>query len=168
MSAAPSRIRLSDRLLRQAHVTLALRLSVKSLPQRLTINRVCRLAPITEPLLLPSTRRKSGPFAPRTLLRFVTTTGLSATPRGRACSSPSSRCGPRATTAWGFPCSVSFLFHACRRHYPGGSTRMLSLSRPVTAALPKCQMGRLPQRSFSGPAQRSLAFRPARSLDHPW
>ena len=68
---------------------------------------------------------------------------------------------------WGFPCSVSFLFHACRRHYPGGTTRMLSLSCPVTAALPKCRMGRLPQRSFSGPVQRSLTFRPARSLDHP-
>ena len=28
----------------------------------------------------------------------------------------------RATTSlhWGFPCSDDFLFHACRRHYPGG------------------------------------------------
>ena len=29
----------------------------------------------------------------------------------------------RATTSlhWGFPCSDDFLFHACRRHYPGGT-----------------------------------------------
>jgi hypothetical protein len=31
----------------------------------------------------------------------------------------------RATTSrhWGFPCSDDFLFHACRRHYPGGTAR---------------------------------------------
>ena len=31
----------------------------------------------------------------------------------------------RATTShrWGFPCSDDFLFHACRRYYPGGTAR---------------------------------------------
>ncbi len=44
---------------------------------------------------------------------------------------------------------------------------MLSLSRPAATAFPTTQMDRLPPRAFSGPAQRSLTFRPACSLDHP-
>ena len=68
---------------------------------------------------------------------------------------------------WGFPCSVSFLFHACRRHYPGGTTRMLSLSRTVTAALPNVGWVGFRNAPFRGLSQRSLTFRPARSLDHP-
>ena len=44
---------------------------------------------------------------------------------------------------------------------------MLSLSRPAATAFPTTQMGRLPPHAFSGPAQRSLTFRPACSLDHP-
>jgi len=68
-----------------------------------------------------------GPFAPPALPGLITTTGLSATSHGPACSSPSSGWNSRDSTVGASRVACRFLFHACRRHYPGGTGRVLSL-----------------------------------------
>src|ERR1035437_2947699 len=60
---------------------------------------------------------------------------------------------------WGFPCCVWSPMPTCRRHYPGRFNGAYSLvclhcQRPSPSA---------PAIVFSGPAQRSLTLRPARS-----
>ena len=130
---------------------------------------VARLAPITEPLLLPSTRRKSGPFAPRTLLRFITITGLSATPRGRACSSPSSRWWLHATTAGASRVASGLHVHACRHQYPGGTAGCFGhSSSPAMSAFREFRARRLPHCPFRGLLSVHCTLRPACSLNSQW
>ena len=62
-----------------------------------------------------------------------------------------------------------FLFHACRRHYPGGSQGVpASLASPSGSGLPHFSGGSAPASPVSRPARRSLAFRPACSLNRPY
>ena len=59
-------------------------------------------------------------------------------------------------------------FHACRRHYPGRNQPVLSsLSSRPTGGLPLITGGSASALTVSGPARRSLAFRPAWSLSRP-
>ena len=61
-----------------------------------------------------------------------------------------------------------FLFHACRRHYPGGSQGVpSSLTSPSRSGLPHISGGSAPASPVSRPARRSLAFRPAWLLNRP-
>jgi len=57
-------------------------------------------------------------------------------------------------------------FHACQRHYPGGTPRSVSLDNRGAAAFPSFWVGRLPRLTVSRPAQRSLIFQPACSPGH--
>ncbi len=61
------------------------------------------------------------------------------------------------------------IFHACRRHYPGGNRPVLSsLSSQPVGGLPLMTGGSASASTVSRPARRSLAFRPAWSLSRPW
>ncbi len=153
---------------RDAPVAHPLRLDTKPIPRSPDDSlELGRLSPISTPLTTSRGVSEVRPLPSAGITRRHQSYEPVRHPRRPGLSVAGHRLVAATHHRWGFPCSVSFLFHACRRHYPGGTTRMLSLSCPVTAALPKCRMGRLPQRSFSGPVQRSLTFRPARSLDHP-
>ena len=88
-----------------------------------------RLSPVVMPCLLSILFSKSGPFPRPALPGVFSRTGLSATlparpaPRGvpvDACASPH-----RASRVATIP-----LFHACRRHYPGGTGRCSFRSLP--------------------------------------
>ena len=62
----------------------------------------------------------------------------------------------------------TLLFHACCRHYPGGTCRCLRRSLPD-----RWQPSPISRRvgsalRVSGPARRSLVLRPAWSLSRPW
>ena len=60
------------------------------------------------------------------------------------------------------------IFHACRRHYPGGNGPVrLPLASRTAIGLPLISGGSTPALPFSRPARRSLAFRPAWSLSRP-
>ena len=62
--------------------------------------------------------------------------------------------------------ATSFSFHACQRHYPGGSEGVpASLASPSVIGLPHFSGGSAPALPVSRPARRSLAFRPACSLN---
>jgi hypothetical protein len=52
-------------------------------------------------------------------------------------------------------------FQACRRHYPGRTTRDESLTAPRGVGLPRVTDGSAPAFEVSRPARRSLALRPA-------
>jgi hypothetical protein len=72
------------------------------------------------------------------------------------------------THHWASHVVVDFHVHACRRHYPGGTELVhLSILSHLTASFPEKLPGQFPQVGLSRPAQRSLAFRPACSLDRP-
>ena len=133
-----------------------------------SLNGVDRHCQSPDSWSLPVTRQKSGPFPPPALPGINSTTGLSATPYGPACSSRSSGCETRPLTAGASRVPVDSHLQTCRRHYPGGTGQVLVslLTRP-TAAFPEKLTGRLPQLGLSRPAQRSLAFRPACSLNRP-
>ena len=71
--------------------------------------------------------QKSGPF-PRPALPGVNgTTSLSVIPDDPACPSRETGWEPRPPIAGTSRVACRFLFHACRRHYPGGFGRMLLL-----------------------------------------
>ena len=60
------------------------------------------------------------------------------------------------------------IFHACRGHYPGGNRPVRpSLSSRPASGLPLLTGGSASALSVSRPARRSLAFRPAWSLNRP-
>jgi hypothetical protein len=107
---------------------------------------------------------KSGPFPPPTLLGFLGTASLSATPHGPACPSRASGWKARLPPL-GFPVlrAISLCRHAVATT-PAGSWRMMSFNAPTTAAFPEILPGRLPHLGLSRPAQRSLTLRPAYSL----
>ena len=77
----------------------------------------------------------------------------------------------RAHHRQGFPCCIRPPARACRRHYPGGGDRCFvppsALAYPVAGSLPRNVGGSASALSVSRPARRSLALRPARSLNRP-
>ena len=77
----------------------------------------------------------------------------------------------RARHRQGFPCCVRFPARACCRQYPGGDDRPFSFAPhgavPVAGSLPRDLGGSASALTFSRPARRSLALRPARSLSRP-
>ena len=109
-----------------------------------------------------------GPFPPPALPGFSGTTDPSATltarPAPRGVPVDVCRISPRASRVAAF-----FPFHACQRHYPDGSGSVpASLSSPSANGLPLKSGGSASVLSVSRPARRSLAFRPAWSLNRPW
>ena len=109
-----------------------------------------------------------GPFPPPALPGFSGTTDPSATRRpGLPLAGSRLMC---AASPPGLPVLLpSSPFHACQRHYPDGSGSVpASLSSPSANGLPLKSGGSASVLSVSRPARRSLAFRPAWSLGHPW
>ena len=74
--------------------------------------------------------------------------------RFRACITPG-----RASRVAAVP-----LFHACRRHYPGGTVGAPVARFPTCASLPRVIAGSASASLFSRPARRSLSLPPACSL----
>ena len=88
-------------------------------------------------------------------------------PAGPACPSRGSGCRVHGTDRASRVATLS-IFHACRRHYPGGNRPVLSsLSSQPANGFPLITGGSASALSVSRPARRSLAFRPAWSLSHP-
>ena len=88
-------------------------------------------------------------------------------PAGPACPSRGSGCRVHGTDRASRVATPS-IFHACRRHYPGGNRPVLSsLSSQPVGGLPLITGGSASASSVSRPARRSLAFRPAWSLSRP-
>ena len=108
-----------------------------------------------------------GPFPPRTLPRFPGTTDPSATLTAR----PAPRGVPVDLCCISVRASrvaALFLFHACRRQYPDGNGSVpTSLASPSANGLPLLTGGSASVLPVSRPARRSLAFRPAGSLNRP-
>ena len=108
-----------------------------------------------------------GPFPPRTLPRFPGTTDPSATLTAR----PAPRGVPVDLCCISVRASrvaALFLFHACRRQYPDGNGSVpVSLASPSANGLPLLTGGSTSVLPVSRPARRSLAFRPAWSLNRP-
>ena len=88
-------------------------------------------------------------------------------PAGPACPSRGSGCRVHGTGRASRVATLS-IFHACRRHYPGGNRPVpMSLSSRPVGGLPLISEGSASATPVSGPAQRSLAFRPAWSPSRP-
>ena len=88
-------------------------------------------------------------------------------PVGPACPSRGSGCRVHGTDR-GSRVATPSIFHACRRHYPGGNRPVRSsLSSRPAGGLPLITVGSASALSVSRPARRSLAFRPAWSLSRP-
>ena len=88
-------------------------------------------------------------------------------PAGPACPSRGPGCRVHGTGRTSRVATPS-IFHACRRHYPGGNRPVLSsLSSQPVGGLPLISEGSASATPVSRPAQRSLSFRPAWSLGHP-
>ena len=88
-------------------------------------------------------------------------------PAGPACPSRGPGCHVHGTDRASRVATLS-IFHACRRHYPGGNRPVHSSfsSQPV-GGLPLFPGGSTSALTVSRPARRSLAFRPAWSLSRP-
>ena len=117
---------------------------------------------------------RSSVIPPR--LRPLSSTGITPRPRyygplrhpaGPACPSRGSGCRVHGADRASRVAAPS-IFHACRRHYPGGnrSVRPSPSSRPASG-LPLLTGGSASATCVSRPARRSLAFRPAWSLSRP-
>ncbi len=105
--------------------------------------------------------QKSGPF-PRPALPGVNgTTSLSVIPDDPACPSRETCWEPRPPIAGTSRVACRFLFHACRRHYPGGTRETSSLDCSTDNGLPRYSGGSASTLPVSRPAQRSHALRPA-------
>ena len=88
-------------------------------------------------------------------------------PAGPACPSRGPGCRVHGTGR-GSRVATPSIFHACRRHYPGGYRPVLSsLSSRPTDGLPLLTGGPASALCVSRPARRSLVFRPAWSLSRP-
>jgi len=101
--------------------------------------------PISNPSPFLALILNQGRFPPPTLLGFLGTTSPSVTPSGPACPSRASGWASRLPTRWAFPCCAVFLFHACHRHYPGGTSG--------------CSLRSLPQRWQPSPLLSWVGFR---------
>ena len=88
-------------------------------------------------------------------------------PAGPACPSRGPGCRVHGTVRASRVAALS-TFHACRRHYPGRNQPVRSsLSSQPVGGLPLITGGSASALTVSGPARRSLAFRPAWSLSRP-
>ena len=88
-------------------------------------------------------------------------------PAGPACPSRGSGCRVHGAVRASRVAAPS-IFHACRRHYPGGNEPVpMSLSSRPVSGLPLFSGGSASATPVSRPAQRSLAFRPAWSPSRP-
>jgi len=67
------------------------------------------------------------------------------------------------STTPGYPAITQITFLACCAHYPGGSNRCDCRLLPCSCCLPRLTGGSASTTSLSGPAQASLALRPAGS-----
>ena len=126
-----------------------------------------RLLSVATPCLLSMLLSTQGPFPPPALPGFSGTTDPSATlparPAPRGVPVDVCRISARASRVAAF-----FLFHACQRHYPGENRWVpTSLASPSAYGLPLLTGGSAPALPVSRPARRSLAFRPAGSLNRP-
>ena len=102
---------------------------------------------------------------PPALPGFLGNTGPSATPTGPACPSRDSGwCVPHHRR--GFPCCVLFpsFMHASANTPAGAASASIALF-PAATGLPLFRAGSTPTLPVSGPARRSLTFRPACSLN---
>ena len=119
------------------------------------------------PLLLYIPLSNQGPFPPRELPRFLSTTGLSAT----LTTQPSPHGLPvgRAMPLSGLP--VLPLLSSCLRasaNTPAETDQCACRSLPdLSSAFPKISNGSAPALPVSRLAQHSLTFRPASSLSRP-
>ena len=102
---------------------------------------------------------------PPALPGFLGTTGPSATPTGPAC--PSRGSGSRVPRhRRGFPCCAPYPLPCVPPPLPRRNRSVpVSLTCRTVPAFPVRQAGRLPHHNVSRPAQRSLTFRPACSLN---
>ena len=107
-----------------------------------------------------------GPLSSAGITRRLRSYGPLRHPAGPAC--PSRGSGRRVhSTNRASRVATSPLFHACRRHYPGGNGPVfLSLSARPIGGLPLIAGGSAPARPVSRPAQRSLHV-PARVVAKP-
>jgi hypothetical protein len=126
---------------------------------------VCRLTPIHT----PSPSSTSTPE-----VRVLSSTGVtrhqrSYDPVRLPCRPTPDSAVEAATLAQHGPPPITRLtFRTCRAHYPDGSERVrLSVATPSHTGLPRISGGSASITSLSGPAQASLALRPAESLDRP-
>ena len=115
-------------------------------------------------------RHPSTPEAPFLDGHYPGSSVLLASPppcRGPACPSRGPGCRVHDTDSASRVATLS-IFHACRRHYPGGNRPVHSSfsSQPV-GGLPLITGGSASASTVSRPARRSLAFRPAWSLSRP-
>ena len=111
---------------------------------------------------------RSSPEAPSLHRHYPASPVLRASPPPCRPSLPltGSRFGACLTTHRASHVAASFPFHACQRHYPGGSKGVpASLASPSVFGLPHFSGGSAPALPVSRPARRSLAFRPACSLN---
>ena len=77
------------------------------------------------------------------------------------------RLDPEINHALGLPVLRALSLCTCCRHYPGAAAgRRLRSSHPAVTAFPDNVVGSACTSSFSRPAQRSLALRPAHSRGH--
>jgi hypothetical protein len=86
--------------------------------------------PISNPSLCLALILNQGRFPPPALPGFIGTTNPSVNPSRPACPSRASGWASRSPTPWAFPCCAVFLFHACHRHYPGGTSGCTLRSLP--------------------------------------
>ena len=116
------------------------------------------------PCLLPVPFPTQGPFPRRALPRVLSTAGPSATLPAQACPSRGPGCRVHGTDRASRVATPPIL-HTCRRHYPGENQPVLvSLASRPAGGLPLSCGGSAFAMTVSGPARRSLAFRPAWSL----
>ena len=111
---------------------------------------------------------RSSPEAPSLHRHYPASPVLRAPPPPCRPSLPltGSRFGACLTTHRASHIAAFFPFHACQRHYPGGS-REVPASLASVFGLPHFSGGSAPASPVSRPARRSLAFRPACSLSRP-
>ena len=132
-----------------------------------TLSDPVRLLSVATPCLLSMLLSTQGPFPPPVLPGFPGTTDPSATLTAR----PAPRGVPVDLCCISVRASrvaALFLFHACRRQYPDGNGSVpVSLASPSANGLPLLTGGSASVLPVSRPARRSLAFRPAWSLNRP-
>jgi hypothetical protein len=127
---------------------------------------VCRLTPIHT----PSPSSTSTPEVRALSSTGVTRYQRSYDPVRLPCRpTPVSAVEVATLARHGPPPITRFTFRTCRAHYPDGPERVrLSVATPSHTGLPRISGGSASITSLSGPAQASLALRPARLLNRPW